>query len=153
MSKKNVLWTAVGIIGGLIVVCCVGGILALNTGDKGKPSPTASRTYADLAPAIDPSASANALPSSASFPPVESPSPTPQVWGDGTWIVGEDIPAGTYKVTAPVGSRCYWEITASGTNGAKILANDIPGGGYPKVTLKKGQDFSSSDCGDWKRVK
>lgn len=71
---------------------------------------------------------------------------------DGTWIVGEDIEAGTYKVTAAVASGCYWAILKSGTNGSDIIANDIVDGGFPKVTLKVGHDFKSSDCGTWSLV-
>lgn len=72
---------------------------------------------------------------------------------DGTWVVGEDIAAGTYKVVEAVPADCYWSITKSGTNGGDIIENDIPGGGKPKVTLKKGQDFTTRGCGDWALVK
>lgn len=68
---------------------------------------------------------------------------------DGTWTVGEDIKAGTYKTIDAVSDGCYWAITKTGTNGDDIIANDLPAGGRPKVTVKKGQTFESSDCGDW----
>ena len=68
---------------------------------------------------------------------------------DGTWVVGVDIEPGTYKPKADVGSRCYWGIYASGTNGDDIIANDIPGGGLPSVTLAAGQDFKTARCGSW----
>ena len=71
--------------------------------------------------------------------------------GDGTWVVGVDIEPGTYKATANVGSRCYWGIYASGTNGDDIIANDLPGGGLPSVSLAAGQDFKTSRCGTWTR--
>nr|DAI98977.1 MAG TPA: Peptidoglycan endopeptidase [Caudoviricetes sp.] len=44
--------------------------------------------------------------------------------GEGTWTVGTDIEAGTYKATKEVNSDCYWEITAGGSNGNDIVAND-----------------------------
>lgn len=69
--------------------------------------------------------------------------------GDGTWVVGVDIEPGTYRPTENVGSRCYWGIYASGSNGDDIIANDIPGGGLPSVALAVGQDFKSSRCGTW----
>ena len=62
---------------------------------------------------------------------------------------GVDIAPGTYRSTADVGSRCYWAILASGTNGDDIIANDIPGGGRPTVTLAEGQDFETKRCGTW----
>jgi len=68
---------------------------------------------------------------------------------DGTWTVGRDIEPGVYRSAEPVGSRCYWGIYRSGTNGSDILENDIPGGGHPVVTLSEGQDFNSSRCGTW----
>lgn len=70
---------------------------------------------------------------------------------DGTWTVGEDIKAGTYRTTSAVSSRCYWGIYRSGSNGSDIIDNDIPNGGRPTVTLSKGQDFKSSNCGDWQK--
>lgn len=68
---------------------------------------------------------------------------------DGTWVVGVDIEPGTYKAKADVGSRCYWGIYATGSNGDDIINNDIPGGGLPSVTLAAGQDFKSARCGSW----
>jgi len=71
--------------------------------------------------------------------------------GDGTWTVGSDIEPGTYRAVAAVGSTCYWGIYQSGTNGSKIIENDIPGGGRPVVTLSPGQDFNSTRCGKWEK--
>ena len=70
---------------------------------------------------------------------------------DGTWTVGSDIEPGTYRAAAAVGSTCYWGIYQSGTNGSKIIENDIPGGGRPVVTLSPGQDFNSTRCGKWEK--
>jgi hypothetical protein len=70
---------------------------------------------------------------------------------DGMWTVGEDIKPGTYRTTDNVGSRCYWGIYRSGSNGDDIIDNDIPGGGKPTVKLSKGQDFKSSNCGNWQK--
>ncbi|EMY35812.1 hypothetical protein D477_002441 [Arthrobacter crystallopoietes BAB-32] len=70
---------------------------------------------------------------------------------EGTWTVGVDIAAGTYRTTDSVGSTCYWGIYTSGTNGDDIIANDIPGGGRPTVTLSKGQDFNTTRCGTWEK--
>lgn len=80
--------------------------------------------------------------------------PTPaedELIQDGVWVVGDDIKAGTYRTIETVGEDCYWKITRSGTNGDDIINNDIPGGGRPRVTLQKGQDFATRDCGVWER--
>lgn len=71
--------------------------------------------------------------------------------GDGTWVVGSDIAPGTYRASEPVGSSCYWGIYSSGSNGADILDNDLPGGGHPVVVLAEGQDFKSARCGTWEK--
>jgi hypothetical protein len=71
--------------------------------------------------------------------------------GDGTWTVGKDIEAGTYRAAADVGSSCYWGIYATGSNGSNIIENDLPGGGRPTVALAGGQDFKSSRCGKWEK--
>ncbi len=70
---------------------------------------------------------------------------------EGTWVVGTDIEPGTYRASAEVGSSCYWGIYASGSNGAKIIDNGIPGGGRPSVSLTVGQDFKSARCGTWNK--
>ena len=70
---------------------------------------------------------------------------------DGTWTVGTDIAAGTYKIKDKITSMCYWAILRTGSNGEDIVANDLPTGGYPSVTLRKGQDFENQ-CGTWKKV-
>lgn len=67
---------------------------------------------------------------------------------NGVWQVGVDIPAGTYRATQPVSEDCYWEIS-TGQGGFDIIDNDIPGGGYPQVTLTDGQHFKLSSCGTW----
>jgi hypothetical protein len=67
---------------------------------------------------------------------------------DGTWTVGVDIEPGTYRTADAVTSMCYWAILKTGTNGADIIQNDLPKGGFPSVTLKAGQDFENS-CGVW----
>lgn len=71
---------------------------------------------------------------------------------EGVWVVGEDIKAGTYRTIDEVSDGCYWKISRSGTNGDDIISNDLPTGGRPRVTLKKGQDFQTSDCGSWTKL-
>ena len=68
----------------------------------------------------------------------------------GVWVVGQDIEAGTYKVTEAVPDDCYWEIS-TGEGGFDIIDNDLPGGGFPQVTLTDGQHFKSQSCGVWAR--
>lgn len=64
--------------------------------------------------------------------------------GDGVWQVGKDIDAGTYRATSEVGGSCYWEVSNPSTD--DIIQNDIPGGGFPEVTVSNGQQLKISDC-------
>jgi len=69
--------------------------------------------------------------------------------GEGTWTVGSDVEPGTYKTTQALNASCYWAITRTGSNGGDIIQNANVDGGFPMVTLTKGQTFESSRCGDW----
>jgi hypothetical protein len=106
------------------------------------PQPTGNPVAAGTTPAPAPTTHTTTT---------KPPPPAPTI-EDGTWTVGTDMPAGKYRTTAPVDSQCYWGIYKSGTNKADIIANDIPGGGRPTVTVKVGEDFESSDCGTWQKI-
>lgn len=70
---------------------------------------------------------------------------------DGVWTVGLDMAPGTYRATE-VSDSCYWAILRSGSNGDDIIANDLPSGGNPQVTVEDGQDFETARCGEWVKV-
>lgn len=82
-----------------------------------------------------------------------APAPSP-IAGIGQWEVGVDMAAGVYKVTAAVDPKamCYWKVTQTGKP-KHIIANDIVERGTPSVTVKRGQDFTTEDCGTWARVR
>ena len=69
---------------------------------------------------------------------------------EGTWAVGQDVRPGMYKIIEPIAGDCYWEITRLGNPG-DIIDNDLPTGGRPTVTLRKGQEFTNQGCGVWGR--
>jgi hypothetical protein len=72
----------------------------------------------------------------------------------GTWLVGNQIPPGTYRTNA--GAGCYWERQrdfSGNLNG--IIANDfVSGGGSQLVEVRNGDTgfHSDADCGTWTRV-
>jgi hypothetical protein len=131
--------------GALIGLVLLGGC---STGQTASPAPTVTVTVPG--PSVP-------LPGPTVTVPVPAPAvtvtaPPPQasgVVGDGVWTVGEDIAPGTYVTVVAVSGECSWAITKSGSNGQEAVAVGFPGGGKPRVTLKAGQDFSSSDCGEW----
>jgi hypothetical protein len=71
-------------------------------------------------------------------------------FGDGTYRIGKDIPAGTYRTRG--GDECYWARLKSfdGTLNS-IIANDNPQGSAI-VTIARGErGFHSNDCATWTR--
>jgi len=70
-------------------------------------------------------------------------------FGDGTYRVGADIPAGTYRAPYPSGG-CYWE-RLSGFSGSfeEIIANNFTAS--PDIVTISPTDvgFSSEGCGTW----
>lgn len=119
----------------------IGGLFGGAIGAAGASSTAAGPTVATVSSAAVPTPSAKLA---------AKPAATIE---DGVWTVGDDVPAGTYKVTAALtaGAGCYWKITKTGTNGSDIIDNALPKGGLPRVTLKKGQDFETKRCGTWRK--
>lgn len=66
---------------------------------------------------------------------------------DGTWSVGQDILAGTYRSSA--GGSCYWEILNSPSGGG--LNNIVDNGFGPgaTITVASGQWLRVDGCGTW----
>lgn len=136
------------IAGGIVVALCgfgtlIGGTIAASNADPSPPARIAT-TAESTAPV-----SRTESPVSESTAPK---SPTVVTIQDGTWTIGTDKPAGVYRSSGPE-EFCYWAILKTGSNGNDIIANDLPRGGHPQVTLKKGQDFETDNCGTWTKVK
>ncbi|MEV3929484.1 hypothetical protein [Streptomyces sp. NPDC049944] len=89
-------------------------------------------------------------------PPPKPPKPKgppTTVEGDGEYLVGEDMKAGTYKTAGPEGGfGCYWEraSNASGEFDAIIANGNLDGSG--RVSVNQGEVFKSTRCQEWKRV-
>lgn len=148
-SKRKTTWP-LWVLAGLIVVglsFCIAGVVSTVTGSPAAPGTTTSTAVPVTGnPAL---AEVPAWPSTA--PPATKAPPTKAVAmidADTLVHVGEDVPAGTYRVPAGVADGCYW-MKSSDAEGQKIIANDIVNGGRPQVTLKSGQWFTSSGCGEW----
>lgn len=69
------------------------------------------------------------------------------IW-NGTWRVGEDIDAGSYRTQG--GDFCYWE-RLSGFSGefGDIITNGIPTGPSTITIAASDAGFSSQGCGTW----
>lgn len=55
-----------------------------------------------------------------------SATPSAQVWGHGTYKVGEAFPIGTYKTPGDGTSECYWNrLSDDSGNSSAIIARNI----------------------------
>jgi hypothetical protein len=72
--------------------------------------------------------------------------------GDGTWHVGEDFVAGTYRADA--GGGCYWARlrTAHGSDSIDDIIDNGVGGGSQTVQLNDGEWFETAGCGSWQKI-
>lgn len=140
-TAKVILITSGALVLG---VCALGGIgAAVSGGVHGQ-----ARASTPVAPGVQHAAPSTAA--SPAPPPVTvAAAPVVPSVGEGSWTVGEDLPAGIYKVTgAP--KECYWAIYTSGQNQSfDALIDNHLGGGNLRVTLKAGQDFETKRCGTW----
>ena len=69
-------------------------------------------------------------------------------FGDGTWIVGQDIAAGTYRTYG--GSNCYWERDRDFSGGLNsIIANDNAAGPAIVTIRPTDRGFTTKSCGEW----
>ncbi len=84
-------------------------------------------------------------------PPTTQPPPPPTGFGDGTYLVGQQIAAGRYQAAG--GSGCYWErLSGFGGTLDEIIANDFDTTG-PIVSIAASDvGFNSHACGTWTRL-
>lgn len=141
------------------------------TTEDSDTTPTSTPPGASATPTIEPTATSTATPepppTETPIPPTETPvpptatpapptpTPTPEAFsfGEGTQIIGEDIPPGTYRSSGPEGGffgSCYWERLAGFSGQLEdIIANEFAD--YRQVvTIKEGDaGFNSEGCGQW----
>ncbi|WP_406212831.1 hypothetical protein [Streptomyces decoyicus] len=156
--KKNhaALKIAVGVV-------CAGIVFglgaAVGSGDDGgkktaaKPGPTVTVTVtAKTAKARAENAKSGAKP----VERAEAPTAPDATVGQGSYLVGEDIVAGTYRTGGPAASDvplCYW-ARAKDSSGEvdSIIANGTPQG-PARVTVNKGETFETNGCKEWTKVR
>ncbi|MFF6947474.1 hypothetical protein ACFZAD_02295 [Streptomyces iakyrus] len=120
---------------------------------KAGPRPTVTVTEtaeaeAEPAPTVTETETVTAKPKK-----TRKPGPATSFSGEGEYVVGEDIKAGTYKTAGPEGGfGCYWERAkdASGEFTSIIANNNLNGPG--RVTLSSGEYFKTNRCQTWQKV-
>jgi hypothetical protein len=134
-------------VAAVIVVLIIGAVAGGSTETPESAAPSESETTTPSSPSdtSEPTQS-----ESESDAPTPEPTESGQTFDDGTWVIGEDIKAGTYRAADP-GGGCYWE-RLKGFSGAlkDIIANGNTSGGPIVVTIdKKDEGFSTDGCGSW----
>ncbi|MFD3788411.1 hypothetical protein [Streptomyces cyaneofuscatus] len=85
--------------------------------------------------------------------PPKPKGPRTTVGGDGEYVVGEEMRAGTYRTAGPGDSfGCYGERArnSSGEFDAIIASGNLEGSG--RVTVNNGEILKSTGCQDWKKA-
>jgi hypothetical protein len=132
---------------GLVLVSCLGGVAVGSAGSTTKQMVSFKPSPYPMVSTVTVTKTIEVKPAAPAAPP---PPPPAATIATGTWTVGEDFPAGTYKTTG-AGEDCYWKISKGGSNGSDIIENHV-GGGNLRVTLKASQEFTSERCGLWTKV-
>lgn len=148
LTKKQWLITTGALIAGILVVCC--GISAVLPSEEPRRNAPIT-TFTEASPTFAHPTSKPIITTQAPAPPKPTAAPLVTI-DDGVWTVGVDVPAGKYRVVERIAGTCYWAIYRSDTNQETIISNDLPSGGRPTVTIKRGQDFETSGCGTWEKV-
>ncbi|MGW3246555.1 hypothetical protein [Streptomyces sp. NPDC001070] len=121
--------------------------------DRPAPAVTVTKTAAAAAP--EPAATVTQKVTEKPKPAKKPGAPT-TIDGDGQYLAGEDIKAGTYKTAGPqdddFGLGCYWARlkNASGEFDAIIANDNITG--QARVTVHKGEYFETKGCLKWEKV-
>jgi hypothetical protein len=87
-------------------------------------------------------------------PEPESDPGSASSFGDGTYLVGEDIKPGTYRAPGS-NAGCYWERLRNLKGGMNsIIANDLTSKKSPQLVTIAPSDmaFNTEDCGTWERL-
>jgi len=81
--------------------------------------------------------------------PTAIPAPAPITFGAGTYLIGSDIPARTYRTRSPA-DGCYWErLNGLGGTLSEIESNDFTNGVSVVTISASDVAFRSSRCATW----
>ncbi|WP_329347494.1 hypothetical protein OG226_01735 [Streptomyces sp. NBC_01261] len=106
---------------------------------------TATATGADVqAGAASPSATAG---------PQQEAAPKGGIPGDGTFLVGKDIQAGTYRSEGKNTYGCYWARLSDTTGESSAIIANGSAQGPAIVKIAAGDKaFQTTDCKPWKKI-
>lgn len=149
VANNKGLAVAGTVLAAIALVLCLAWTAALGaTADQVNSELTQPATAAPTAPA---ELATPDIPETVAPAPPAPAGPAEEI-GEGTWRVGEDIVAGTYRTTGPNDSgigMCYWDRAnnSSGEFNALITNGILEGPGV--VTVNDGEVFTSNGCATW----
>lgn len=122
------LWIAIGLIVLLIIIIAAATAGGGDDGDVDESTTTTAGTESTEA-----STTESSSPETTETPATTEASTTTtegaEIFSDGVYLVGTDLPAGLYKGQLDGDLPGYWSITTD-PNGSDIVANDIPTGQF-----------------------
>ncbi|MFC9096938.1 hypothetical protein [Streptomyces sp. NPDC057072] len=140
---------AVGVVALLLGAAAGGGGAEADSKAAANPAATVTATakaHAAPAPTVTATKTVTAKP-----PKPKGPATT--IAGDGEYLVGTDMQAGTYRTAGPDNSvLCYWERAkdSTGSFDSIIANNNLQGSG--RATVRKGEVFKTTGCQKWAKV-
>lgn len=159
-KRRPVLTHGAVAVVALFIGVGIGNSAGASNDGKGTASATTTSPVTTAPTAATPSQEATTAPATeAPKPTTTKPKPSKKAGpatsfdGDGEYLVGEDIAAGTYKTAGSADDfGCYWERDKDSSGEfSSIIANDnLNGSG--RVTVHKGEIFKTERCQTWKKV-
>ncbi|MFF5303426.1 hypothetical protein ACFY5F_29090 [Streptomyces sp. NPDC013161] len=90
---------------------------------------------------------------SATAGPQQEAAPKGGIPGDGTFLVGKDIQAGTYRSEGKNKYGCYWARLSDTTGeGSAIITNGNAQGPAIIKIAAADKAFQTTDCKPWKKI-
>jgi len=87
--------------------------------------------------------------------PTPTPSPTPVTsitFGDGTWVVGPEVPPGLWR-NSDSSASCYWKrLSGFGGTLGEIIANNLDNSIQTVQIKASDAGFQSEHCGTWSQT-
>ncbi|MGW1070677.1 hypothetical protein ACWD4F_40035 [Streptomyces aureus] len=131
----------------------MGILIGVSGSGGGKNSPSATVTVTATATRVGTGRQPAAATPSATAAPHHESKPKGEIPGDGTFLVGNDIKAGTYRTEGKNQYGCYWARLSDTTGELNaIIANgNVQGPAIVKVAARD-KAFQTTDCKPWKKI-
>lgn len=137
-------------VGGLVIFG-IGAAAGSSSGEtaSGKPAPTVTVTAK-----ADSGEKADAAKEKPAKEKKEESGPA-TTFDSGSYLVGEEVAAGTYKTSGPSDTdlpNCYWARNKDSSGDLySVIANGNPEG-PTRLTVQEGEIVETSGCGTWTKV-